>query len=84
MIGRTASRFPDLVPTIMSVRYCGFLNRYAAIRFAHLIDGRDLSKASFRVMIYLGAIKRLNHVGKKIPDAVELLLRIKTNYVDGN
>ena len=52
---------------IMGVGYSGLVTRYSAIRFVHLIEGCDLSKASFRVGSLLNAIKRLNPATKKAP-----------------
>ena len=58
---------------IMGVWYSGLLSSYADIRFVRLVEGCDLSKASFRVRSFSNAINIMNPVEKKDPVAVELL-----------
>ena len=50
---------------LMGVGYSGLVARYSTIRFAHLIDGCDLSKASFRVRSFVRAIKGLTQLRRK-------------------
>ena len=66
----------------MGIGHSGLLKRYAPIRFAHLVDGRDLGKAPFRAMSLLGSINRINAVTKKAPRTAELLERVGINFID--
>ena len=66
----------------MGVGYSALVTRCCAIRFVHLVEGCDLSNASFRIRSFLKAAKRLNPVMKKIPATVELLSWISSNFVD--
>ena len=66
----------------MGVGYSGLSTRYDAIRFAHLVEVCELSKASFRVRSFLKATKRTNPVTKKVPETVELLVWIHDNFID--
>ena len=67
---------------IMGVGYSGVLTRYAAIRFVHLVEGCDLSKALFLVRSFLKTIKRMNYATKKLPVTVELLSWVKGNFAN--
>ena len=66
----------------MGVGYSALVTRYCAIRFVHLVEGCDLSKASFRIRSFLKAAKRLNPVMKKIPATIELSTWISSNFID--
>ena len=69
---------------IMGVGHSVLLTRYAAIRFVHLAEGCDLSKASFRARSFLKAVKRMIHVAEKAPFTAELLSWIKDNFTGVN
>ena len=57
--------FPTWGHKIMGAGYSGLVTRYSAIRFVHLIEGCDLSKASFRVRSFSNAINCMNPVTKR-------------------
>ena len=67
---------------IMGVGYSALVTRCCAILFARLIEGCDLSNASFRIRSFLKAAKRLNPVMKKIPGTVELSTWISSHFID--
>ena len=69
---------------IMGVCYSALLTRYDAIRFFHLVEGCDISKALFMVRNFLNAVKRMNPVMKKVHVTAELLSWVENNFVGEN